>query len=446
MAFDYGQFVSSGIGKQLATTLGLPRPSRLRRHKLGGSLVPGEVLVAGHGDAPVAERVRHLLADAGVTVASQPSTSVAGVVLDLTAIESPADLETLRGVVGPALKTLAPTGRVIVIGRPPQSAASVEQAAARRAVEGIVRSVGKEMRGGGTANTILVAEDADAGVDATVRFLLSGRSAYVSGQVFSVTAPVADVVVPSDWDQPLAGKVAVVTGAARGIGAAIAQVMARDGAHVVAVDIPAAGDKLAEVANGIGGTALQLDITADDAPQRLVEHLKERHGGADVVVHNAGITRDKLLVNMDAARWNSVMAVNLQAQLDITQALLDADGVLNENARIVCVSSQSGIAGNRGQTNYAASKAGVIGMVRAWAPAFAERGATINAVAPGFIVTEMTAKMPFGTREVGSRINSLQQGGLPVDVAETIAWLSQPGSAGVNGQTVRVCGQSMLGA
>jgi 3-oxoacyl-[acyl-carrier protein] reductase len=110
------------------------------------------------------------------------------------------------------------------------------------------------------------------------------------------------------------------------------------------------------------------------------------------------------------------------------------------------VSSQSGIAGNRGQTNYAASKAGVIGMVRAWAPAFAERNATINAVAPGFIVTEMTAKMPFGTREIGSRINSLQQGGLPVDVAETIAWLSQPGSAGVNGQVVRVCGQSMLGA
>ena len=149
---------------------------------------------------------------------------------------------------------------------------------------------------------------------------------------------------------------------------------------------------------------------------------------------------------MDAARWNSVMAVNLQAQLDITQALLDADGVLKDDARIVCVSSQSGIAGNRGQTNYAASKAGVIGMVRAWAPAFAERGATINAVAPGFIVTEMTAKMPFGTREVGSRLNSLQQGGLPVDVAETIAWLSQPGSAGVNGQTVRVCGQSLLGA
>ena len=277
-----------------------------------------------------------------------------------------------------------------------------------------------------------------------MRFFLSGRSAYVDGQVVTLSA--ADVPADEDAERPLAGKVAVVTGAARGIGAAIAKVMARDGAHVVAVDIPAAGDSLAAVANEIGGTALQLDITADDAPQRLIEHLRERHGGVDIVVHNAGITRDKLLVNMDAARWNSVMAVNLQAQLDITQALLDADGVLKDGARIVCVSSQSGIAGNRGQTNYAASKAGVIGMVRAWGPAFAERSATINAVAPGFIVTEMTAKMPLGTREVGSRLNSLQQGGLPVDVAETIAWLSQPGSAGVNGQTVRVCGQSLLGA
>ena len=277
-----------------------------------------------------------------------------------------------------------------------------------------------------------------------LRFFLSGRSAYVDGQVLTLAA--ADLPGGEDADRPLAGKVAVVTGAARGIGAAIARVLARDGASVVAVDVPAAGEQLAAVANEINGTAFGLDITAADAPARLVEHLRERRGGVDVVVHNAGITRDKLLVNMDAARWNSVLAVNLQAQLDITAALLAADGVLRADARVVCVSSQSGIAGNRGQTNYAASKAGIIGMVRSWAPEFAERGATINAVAPGFIVTEMTAKMPFGTREVGSRINSLQQGGLPVDVAETIAWLSQPGSGGVNGQVVRVCGQSMLGA
>jgi 3-oxoacyl-[acyl-carrier protein] reductase len=110
------------------------------------------------------------------------------------------------------------------------------------------------------------------------------------------------------------------------------------------------------------------------------------------------------------------------------------------------VASTSGIAGNRGQTNYAASKAGVIGMVRALAPAAAERGSTVNAVAPGFIETEMTGAMPFGTREAGRRINSLHQGGLPVDVAETVAWLAEPGSGGLTGQVVRVCGQSLLGA
>ena len=445
MAFNYGQFVSGGIGKQLATTLGLPRPSRLRRHKLGGSLVPGEVLVAGHGDAPVAERVRHLLADAGVTVASQPSTSVAGVVLDLTAIETPADLETLRGVIAPALRTLAPTGRVIVIGRPPESATSVAQAAARRAVEGIVRSVGKEMRGGGTANTVLVAEGSDSGVDATIRFLLSGRSAYVSGQVFHVGEPVGDIVAPADWDQPLAGKVAVVTGAARGIGAAIADTLARDGATVVAVDMPSAGGPLAEVANRVGGTALQLDVTAEDAGAQIVEHAKARHGGIDIVVHNAGITRDKLLANMDAERWDSVLQVNLLSILRMNEALVPA---INDGGHIVHVSSTSGVAGNRGQSNYAASKAGVIGMTSALAvdPAVVGKGITVNAVAPGFIETEMTARVPFATREVGRLTNSLSQGGLPVDVAETIGYFAWDANRAVTGNTVRVCGQMLLGA
>ena len=110
------------------------------------------------------------------------------------------------------------------------------------------------------------------------------------------------------------------------------------------------------------------------------------------------------------------------------------------------MSSISGIAGNAGQTNYATSKAGVIGMVQALAPELRERGVTINAVAPGFIETQMTAAMPIATREAGRRMNSMAQGGLPIDVAETIAWYASPGSAGVTGNVVRVCGQSLLGA
>jgi 3-oxoacyl-[acyl-carrier protein] reductase len=139
------------------------------------------------------------------------------------------------------------------------------------------------------------------------------------------------------------------------------------------------------------------------------------------------------------------MEINLIAPHRIDAELFARDAV-RQNGRVVCVSSISGIAGNAGQTNYATSKAGVIGMVQAYAPRLAERGATINAVAPGFIETQMTAAMPIATREAGRRMNSLAQGGLPVDVAETIAWFASPGSAGVNGQVVRVCGQSLIGA
>ncbi|GAB3320225.1 3-oxoacyl-ACP reductase [Geodermatophilus aquaeductus] len=447
----YTSFANSGVGSTLVKQLGLPRPAVLRRYEPGQQLLPGPAVVGSAGEGRLRATLTAVLRDAGVAVLSPAAADGAGdgerpaaVVLDATGLTGPAQLAAAHDLLAPAVKRLRPTGRVLVLADPPATADSPAQAAARQALEGLVRSLAKELRAGSTANLVFVPEGAEASLASPVRFFLSGRSAYVDGQVLTLSA--ADVPAGEDAERPLAGKVAVVTGAARGIGASIARVMARDGAHVVAVDVPAAGESLAAVANEIGGTAFQLDITAPDAAARLVTHLRERHGGVDVVVHNAGITRDKLLVNMDAARWNGVMAVNLQAQLDLTRALLDADGVLRPGARVVCVSSQSGIAGNRGQSNYAASKAGVIGMVRAWAPEFAERGATVNAVAPGFIVTEMTATMPLGTREVGARINSLQQGGLPVDVAETIAWLSSPTAAGVNGQVVRVCGQSMLGA
>ena len=126
----------------------------------------------------------------------------------------------------------------------------------------------------------------------------------------------------------------------------------------------------------------------------------------------------------------------------ITDALMAGKDLLRPGARVIGVSSISGIAGNAGQTNYATSKAGVIGFVDSIAPALAKRGATVNAVAPGFIETAMTAKMPIALREGGRRMNSLSQGGLPVDVAETIAWFASPASGGVNGNVVRVCGQS----
>jgi 3-oxoacyl-[acyl-carrier protein] reductase len=214
---------------------------------------------------------------------------------------------------------------------------------------------------------------------------------------------------------------------------------------VVCADVPAQGEPLAAVANRIGGSALQLDITDAHAPTALAEHLRTRHDGVDVMVHNAGVTRDRTLARMSAEEWDSVLEINLSSQERLNDALLDGD-VLRAGGRIVSVSSVGGIAGNRGQTNYAASKAGIIGMVLALAPIMRERRATINAVAPGLIETRMTSAMPFAAREAGRRMNSLGQGGQPVDVAEAIGWFASPASAGLNGNLVRVCGQALLGA
>jgi len=443
----YAGFVQNPLGKKLAAQLGLPRPARLRRYAVGAPLTEGPVLVGGLEDAPVAQRVRKLLDAEGVAAVDEvPAGSPVGaVVADLTAAAAPADLEALRALVAPALRSLRPSGRVVLVGRDPGTARGAAQAATRRALEGISRSIGKELRGGATANLVLVGDGAEDNTDATIRFLLSGRSAYVDGQVVRVGP--GSPVEPADWDAPLAGRVAVVTGAARGIGAAIADVLARDGATVVCVDVPAAGDALARTANRVGGTALQLDVTTPDAGRRILDHATSRHGGLDVVVHNAGITRDKLLANMDETRWASVLDVNLGSILRMNEVLLGDKGI-RDGGHVVLVSSIAGIAGNRGQTNYAASKAGVVGLVDALAAdeELRRRGITVNAVAPGFIETEMTAKVPFATREVGRLLNSLSQGGLPVDVAETIAWFSQDANAGVTGNVVRVCGQSLLGA
>jgi 3-oxoacyl-[acyl-carrier protein] reductase len=444
----YTSFVHSGLGKKLATTLGLPQPVPLRRHAPGRPLVDGPVLVGGHADTPALAALRDGLAGAGATLveAVPEGARLGGVVVDLSAAQTPADLESLRATLAPALKRLGRCARVVVVGRDPERAGSVAQRAARRALEGITRSVGKELRAGATANLVLVADGSEAAALGTVLFLLSARSAYVDGQVFRVGEGEA-AASPEDPERPLAGKVAVVTGAARGIGADIARTLARDGATLVCVDVPAAGGALAAVANEVGGTALQLDVTAAGAGARIAEHARTRHGGLDLVVHNAGITRDKLLANTDADRWDSVLRVNLLSILQMNEALLAKDG-LRQGGRVVLVSSIAGIAGNRGQSSYAASKAGVIGLVDGYAAdrALRRRGITVNAVAPGFIETEMTARIPLATREVGRRLNSLAQGGLPVDVAETIAYFAADAQAAVSGNVVRVCGQSLLGA
>jgi 3-oxoacyl-[acyl-carrier protein] reductase len=375
-----------------------------------------------------------------------PREKLGAIILVLDDVSRPEDLEKPVLAAASSLRDLAPSARLITISRPSNEAGTPAEAAARQGVDGFLRSLAKELRAGATANGILLAGETTAASPSSVAalgFFLSGRSAFVDGQFLTVTTTAGQL--PADPERPLAGKVAVVTGAARGIGAAIARTLHRDGATLILVDIPAAGDHLATVANEVRGTALQLDISRDDAGQRIIDHAVQRHGHLDIVVHNAGITRDKLLANMDHSRWSSVINVNIAAQLRINDALL-ASEIFSGSPRIVSVASTSGIAGNRGQTNYAASKGGVMGMVRATAPLMAAKGGTINAVAPGFIETEMTARIPFAMRELGRRLNSLQQGGEPGDVAEAIAFLASDGAGGINGDVLRVCGQHMVGA
>jgi 3-oxoacyl-[acyl-carrier protein] reductase len=451
MTDRYQQFARSGVGRQLVRRLGLPNPVPLRRHRPGDPALNGPALVGAATGGRLLDTVHAVLKSAGIDVLTEPLTSPEGerpkhaaLVFDASGIDRPERLRELYDFFHPVIRTVGTCGRVVVLGTPPE-AVEGSAAIAQRALEGFTRSVGKELKRGATVQLVYVAPGAEPAVESTLRFLLSARSAYVDAQVIRVGTHATSAVEPEDWERPLDGKVALVTGASRGIGASIADVLARDGAHVVALDVPAQGDELSAVANRVRGTALQLDITAADSPAQLVRHLTERHGGVDVVVHNAGITRDKTLGKMKESAWDAVLAVNLASQLAINDALLDA-GALRENGRIVGVSSIAGIAGNVGQTNYATSKAGVIGMVKAYAPVLAERGATINAVAPGFIETKMTAAVPLFIREAGRRMNSMSQGGLPVDVAETIAWYASPASAAVNGNVVRVCGQSLLGA
>ncbi|MGC5017376.1 3-oxoacyl-ACP reductase [Micromonospora sp. DT47] len=451
MTDRYASFVQSGAGRALVKRLGLPDPPRLRRHTPGDPLLPGPALLGAATDGRLAEPVGKILSAAGVEL-REPGTADAAarfgaLVYDATGITDSTGLRQLYDFFHPHARAVLPSGRVIVLGTPPAECGSPREATAQRALEGLTRSIGKEFGRGVTAQLVYVTRDGDAGtltsLESALRFILSGRSAYVSGQVVRVGAGRAEP--PADWDRPLDRQVVLVTGAARGIGAALARVLARDGAQVVALDIPAAGDALAAVANEIGGSAVQLDLTTPDAPTRLAEHLAARHGRVDVVVHNAGITRDKTLGRMDADRWDSVLDVNLSSQERINDVLLERD-LIPAGGRIVSVSSIAGIAGNRGQTNYATSKAGVIGLVDSLAPALRGREISVNAVAPGFIETRLTARIPLALREAGRRMNSMSQGGLPVDVAETIGWLAWPASGAVSGNVVRVCGQSLLGA
>ncbi|MDH1264989.1 3-oxoacyl-ACP reductase [Pseudomonas sp. GD03944] len=451
MSDRYLDFANSASGRRLVGALGLPAPLRLERWQAGRSRpVEGALLIGGEGSLatailPFANKLTSELFAPREGQFELPrwtaehGPKLKALVFDASHLTRFEQLIELRDFFQPALKNLATCPRVVVLGRAPETLKDTVASSVQRSLEGFTRSLGKEIRRGGNVQLLYVGKGAESQLEGALRFFLSPKSAYVSGQVLRLIGSSDEV---KDWTRPLAGKKALVTGASRGIGASIAEVLARDGAEVVLLDVPQAKDGLDALAARLGGRSVPLDICAEDAPAQLVEALAD---GIDIVVHNAGITRDKTLAKMSDAFWNSVIDVNVKAPQVLTQALLDADK-LNENGRVVLIASISGIAGNMGQTNYAVSKAGVIGLAQAWAPALAKRGVTINAVAPGFIETQMTAAIPLTIREAGRRMNSMSQGGLPQDVAEAVAWFAQPSSGVLTAQVMRVCGQSLLGA
>ena len=463
MTDQYQTFAKSPIGKFVIKNLGLPSPTSLDRFESATPVVKGAVLFGAAPASTLTGAIAQVLANihansyAGNNAELQQAAASAGlnlgafnpgdkeskfkvVIFDASGIENSEQLKSLYDFFNPIARQIQSSGRIVIVGTTPETAKSVSQSIAQRALEGFVKSVGKEFKKGIAANLIYVDAGAEANLESAIRFAVPPRSPYVSGQVIRVS-PAEKVDV--DWTKPLAGKTAVVTGASRGIGEAIAHVLARDGAHVICLDVPQQQADLDRVAGEIGGSTLAIDITAADAGEKIKAAAAEQ-GGLDIIVHNAGITRDKTLANMKPELWDLVININLSAIERVNDYLISNDG-LNANGRIICVSSISGIAGNLGQTNYAASKAGVIGVVKFTAPTL-KNGITINAVAPGFIETQMTAAIPFAIREAGRRMNSMSQGGLPVDVAETIAMFASTASTGLNGNVVRVCGQSLLGA
>jgi 3-oxoacyl-[acyl-carrier protein] reductase len=465
----YQQLVNNPIGRLITKQIGLPNPPQLERYRPGQPVVSGPVLLGAAAGSRLASGLAKVLAsvhaevltamDAELRNAAAEANLEAAIwnpeaateqqrfkalVFDATAIESSDELEQVWAFLHPTIRRLARCGRVIVLGTPPEDCAAPPQAIAQRALEGLVRALGKEVKRGATAQLLYVRPGGEDALESTLRFFLSPKSAFVSGQVTRI-GPAAALAETLDWERPLAGHTALVTGAARGIGAAIASVLARDGAHVVGLDVAAMSPELTAGMEKLGGSVLTANITDPEAPAQIAGHLLEFHGGVDVVVHNAGVTRDRTLGRMTHEQWSTVIDINLTAPQRIDRELFGREAV-RHGGRVVCVSSISGIAGNAGQTNYSTSKAGVIGIVQEFAGRLGEQGATINAVAPGFIETQMTASMPIALREAGRRMNSLSQGGLPVDVAETVAWFANPASAGVTGNVVRVCGQSLIGA
>lgn len=250
-----------------------------------------------------------------------------------------------------------------------------------------------------------------------------------------------DPTPPADHTLPLAGKVALVTGASRGIGRAVAVRLAQAGARVACVATRVENAQETASACALlteGAKAYGVDVSDTGAVASLVEVVRKELGGLDVLVNNAGITRDQLLLRMSEEDFDRVIEVNLKGTWNFLKAAVRP--MMKTTGRIVNIASVVGVTGNAGQANYAASKAGVLGLTRSAAKELAGRGVCVNAVAPGFIDTDMTSGIPDNEREKLTGSIPLGRIGSVDDIAEAVAYLAGPGGAYITGQTLVVDG------
>jgi 3-oxoacyl-[acyl-carrier protein] reductase len=308
---------------------------------------------------------------------------------------------------------------------------------------GALRSAHKEL--GRIASTAHVlrqgGSDPEALADTAV-FLAGRQAAFLTGLDLTLHASVSTAD-----SLGLHGKVALVTGGARGIGAAIAQRLAQEGAEVWINDLSAAAlpaDGVIAAIQERGGQAhfLGADIATEAGALAIADALRHGPGHVDVVVHNAGITRDKTLRKMSLAQWRLVLQVDFGAMVRVQAAL---DPLVRTGGSLVLLSSVMGIAGNFGQANYTAAKAAVIALAEQWGRTGLQRGVRANAIAPGFILTEMTAHLPLLNREMAKQLTALLQPGDPMDVAELACFLARTDSRGITGQVLRCDGGMAFG-